>query len=279
MPDIYIVELNKFHPRPFVFSEAASCLATSLRDIGLSVEHVYEGGQPGLMMVLGLFQTPTDPGLFPPDRTLLFNFEILNSQSVMVTQGYRELLNRYRVIDYSDQNLVGRPPSAPATVIWPVVPLPITSLPPPSHRTTDLLFFGSMNQRRKLLLDRIERRGIRVERVAGAYGSELRPALARARVVLNLHFYEEAVFPPLRVVGPYALCLPIVMETSHFSKGCDWSRSGIRLSHYNGITEAVESEMDAPSDGVSVYQHRTRFRSELQSEFERRARAFLGSIL
>jgi len=279
LTDVYVVELNKFHPRPFVFSEAADCLTSSLRELGLSVTHVYEGGQPGLMLVLGLFQTPADIALFPPDRTILFNFEILNSQSVVVTHSYRELLNRYRVIDYSDQNLVRRPISAPASAVWPVVPPPISATPRLDDRLTDVLFFGSSNTRRSEMLDRLGQRGIRVERVSGAYGIELRPALTRARLVLNLHYYEDAVFPPLRVVGPYALGLPIVMEASHFSVGCDWTHSGIRLAHYDELLAACERELEASTHSPSVYEQRTRFRSELQSVFETRARAFLGAIV
>ena len=69
----------------------------------------------------------------------------------------------------------------------------------PAAEDVDVLFVGSLNDRRRTVLDALEAKGAKVERVFGVYGPERDGWLARAKICLNLHFYEARVFEVVRV--------------------------------------------------------------------------------
>ena len=237
-----IVELNPYHPRPYVFTEAARCLRHSIEAAGYPCA-VHQSVVPpeGVSVVFGLFPEHPLVEMLDPRRTLLFNLEQLGSSSSLVSEKYLQLLGRYGGFDYNSSNLSVRHAMGmdmPAFEL-PLLPcLPVLPSPVVCEKTTDILFFGSINPRRSALLDQLESAGCCVERIAGAYGSELTPALQRRKLVLNLHFYETALFGPLRCLQPVEQGVPIVNETSVFSRWNDWSKSGMVFADYTDLSDA-----------------------------------------
>jgi hypothetical protein len=60
----------------------------------------------------------------------------------------------------------------------------------------DVLFVGTMCERRQRVLDDLERRGMNIHIVSGenrAYGAELDELLARSKIILGIHAFDEAV--------------------------------------------------------------------------------------
>ncbi len=58
----------------------------------------------------------------------------------------------------------------------------------------DVLFFGAMSERRRRMLDELQRRGMNVhvaDRDHPAHGEKLDELLARAKIVLHIHFHED----------------------------------------------------------------------------------------
>ena len=70
---------------------------------------------------------------------------------------------------------------------------------PAQGEDIDVLFYGSGNPRRHKILEALRARGLRVVALFGAYGEERDRAIARAKVVLNMHFYEAKIFEIVRV--------------------------------------------------------------------------------
>ena len=56
----------------------------------------------------------------------------------------------------------------------------------------DVLHYGSMNERRQRLLEALSRE-CRVQHAFGVYGAERDALVARSKVVLNAHFYDQAI--------------------------------------------------------------------------------------
>ncbi len=56
-----------------------------------------------------------------------------------------------------------------------------------------------MNDRRALVLEQLKSRNVRVENAFGVYGEDRDALIARARLVLNVHFYESKIFEIVRV--------------------------------------------------------------------------------
>ncbi len=63
----------------------------------------------------------------------------------------------------------------------------------------DVLFYGSLTDRRIVALDTLEQHGLAVQTLFGVYGSERDAWIARSRLVLNLHQVEDAPFEAVRV--------------------------------------------------------------------------------
>ena len=146
------------------------------------------------------------------------NLEQLGEGGANVAAGYPELLRTSAVIDYDAHNVpayaadAGDVPIAPmwhAPYLEPQQPIPL------EQRPIDLLFFGSMNPRRRALLDRIEALGLEVATFdSPMYGPERDSFIAQAKAVVNLHFYPSARFEQVRVSHCLSLGTPVISERS-----------------------------------------------------------------
>jgi hypothetical protein len=242
---VNVVELNPYAPRPFVFTEAALCLRDSIRAAGFGSEHhVNQGNPDALSLVLGA--VPPHLALLDqldPRKTAIVNLEQLGSGSGLITPAYLQWLRNWLVVDYHSENVAWlKRASGPAQQVLQLPLVPGVSLVHPAPdmgvKSVDVLFFGSPSPRREQVIQRLRDAGVTVETVAGAYAHELAPALRRARLVLNVHFYETGLFPVTRVLQPVANGIPVVCETSAFSAGDDWSASGILFADYEDIVDA-----------------------------------------
>jgi hypothetical protein len=63
----------------------------------------------------------------------------------------------------------------------------------------DVLFYGSLNERRTAILNALKNAGLKVHTVFGVYGEQRDESIARCKVVLNIHFYETRVFEFVRI--------------------------------------------------------------------------------
>jgi hypothetical protein len=250
-----VVELNPYAPRPFVFTDLAVCLRDSIQAAGWESIHRFNEVEPGTVsVVLGCLPPFSEIARqLDPRTTLIANFEQLGSTSALAGAEYQRWLAGRVVVDYHSRNiehLKRENGSTQRAFELPIIPGPSIIFPPkePIERTVDVLFFGSLNERRTALVRRLEDAGMRVEVVAGAYGIELAPAVQRARLVLHMHYYDTGLFPVARVLQPVANGVPVVCETSVFSQLSDWSRSGILFADYEQLVEACRRLLDSPRE-------------------------------
>lgn len=173
-----------------------------------------------------------------PDRPfILFNTEQLLSDSTQLTPWYRDQLRRSSaskqcilLMDYSRTNLDSLKWTDSLLKIWmPVGFLPewdshAASLVYPMARDIEVLHFGALNPRRINVIERLQRRGVRVAHADNLYGPDRDEALLRAKVVLNVHYYPCAMFEPFRCVYAKHFGCEIVSEQSinFSSKDTPW---------------------------------------------------------
>ena len=123
----------------------------------------------------------------------MYNLEQIVEGAIWVTPGYLELLRHHRVWDYSARNCAAlRDLSVhePRHVaLGYSVALERIS---PSVEDIDVLFYGVYNERRLAVLRSLAKRGLKVVHANGVYGKERDDLVARARIVLNVHFYEQS---------------------------------------------------------------------------------------
>ncbi|MBT9493251.1 MAG: hypothetical protein IV107_13120 [Paucibacter sp.] len=144
------------------------------------------------------------------------NLEQLGEGGAQVSSAYLQLLSSSAVVDYHPDN---RPAYAARPDAVPVVPLlyapylkPATAMPL-EQRPIDLLFFGSVNERRRAWLDRIEALGLTVAVFDGPlYGPERDQFITSAKAVMNMHFYASSRFEQARVAHCLSLGTPVISE-------------------------------------------------------------------
>jgi hypothetical protein len=157
-----------------------------------------------------------DAALRQRHSCIFVNLEQLGDGGAAVAPGYRELLQTSAVVDYDPHNV-------PAYAADPAdVPIAPMGFAPYLHsdaalaleeRPIDLLFFGSMNPRRRALLDRIEALGLQVAMFdTPLYGPERDAFIAQAKAVVNMHFYPSARFEQVRVAHCLSLGTPVICE-------------------------------------------------------------------
>jgi SAM-dependent methyltransferase len=165
-----------------------------------------------------------DPNLRERHPCLFVNLEQLGPGGAKVSEEYLKLLRTSGVVDYDLAN-VGAYGADPSDV--PLIPFrhapylekAAADSPPLEDRPIDLLFFGSMNERRKRLIQRIEASGATVSVFdQPLYADERDNYIRQAKAVLNCHFYESATFEQVRAFHCLSLGTPIISERSPLTR-------------------------------------------------------------
>lgn len=209
------------------FEDVAKALAGALRVL----DHEVTGFEnPGRLIMFGANNVHDPDGKIPKDAI------IFNSEQIAAQNGVSEQMSNYEqykkmvVWDYSEANIAKmRAFGLERTVHCPIGYVPSMSCIEPAEEDIDVLWYGSVNDRRREILDALDNSGLKVKRLFGVYGAERDKVIARAKVVLNLHFYEHAVFEIFRCSHLFANSKCVVTEGG----GCDETlESFARLATY-----------------------------------------------
>jgi hypothetical protein len=214
-PDNPAINVCLLQPPGYVHAlaliEAAEYVAEKARIAGyrttLSKNRLY---QHGLNIVFGAHINPKDAPEYPPN-TVIFNTEQIPEKSVWISSQYKTCLDRHFVWDYSDSNLkmIGHQKTARVD-FYHVENL--RRVKPAQQAEYDLIFYGSMNERRKLIIEKLRNKGLKILTVFGLYGAERDALLTKARAVLNLHFYESQIFQQIRAFYALSNGMPVISE-------------------------------------------------------------------
>lgn len=158
-----------------------------------------------------VFNAHAFPGLIPPNA-VVYNFENVDVQ----VSG--DAFARHEIWDFSQRNA-----SRWRGQRAPVVAVPVGHHPsmerfrplPWEQRDVDVIFTGCMNARRQRVLDALARRGVKILAVSTAYGAARDELLARARVALNMLYYEDGTFAVLRTAHCTANSVAVVAEAAN----------------------------------------------------------------
>ncbi len=176
----------------------------------------------------------------PAADAILYNLEQVDPGSPWLTPELLELFRRHTVWDYSARNAARYPGlglAVPRVVPIGWVPA-LTRIAPAPVEDVDVLFYGSQNPRRRRVLDALRAHGLRVEAPYGVYGAERDRLIARAKVVLNVHFYEAKVFEVVRVSYLLANRRCVVSERGAELEEERQFEPGVAFAPYGQLVEA-----------------------------------------
>jgi hypothetical protein len=135
-----------------------------------------------------------------PPGSILYNLEQIYDDSPWLTKDLLALFRRHTVWDYSLANIQELARHGIAARHVPIGYVPeLTRIPPAPWQDIDVLFVGSIVERRLAVLQALHERGANVIPAFGVYGAERDELIARAKIVLNVHMYEAKVFEVVRV--------------------------------------------------------------------------------
>jgi hypothetical protein len=267
------------YPHAAAFQEVAEALHHGLRALGhdstLGTDLDVRGRQHVLLgaNLLGL------AGRRPPEGAILYNLEQVQEGSPWFDGGLLDLYRRHRLWDYSRLNAdalvrLGVPRPALVPVGW----VPELERIPPAEEDVDVLFYGSVNERRRDLLVELERRGARVHAACGVYGAERDRLVARSRIVLNVHFYEARVFEIVRVSYLLANGRVVVSERGADPEEERPFESGVAFAPYQALADRCLELLARPDERRRIAEAgRAEMRARPQAELLRGALALAGA--
>lgn len=183
------------------FREVAETLQFGLRSIGHTAqiqENVLDPAATNVLLGAHLL-TPQDTLILPPG-SILYNLEQLGGPSL--PKQFYEVARQHQVWDYSLQNVNTWNVMKCA---YPPVHVPLGYVPELSRikasptQDIDVLFYGSLNERRTRIVKALKDAGAKVHTLFGVYGKQRDDLIARSKIVLNVHFYDAKIFEIVRV--------------------------------------------------------------------------------
>jgi len=203
-------------PHTEAFREVAETLQYGLRALGHGAgirDNVADASATNIFLGAHLL-LPEQASMVPPG-SILYNLEQLGGPNL--PKCYYELACKRQIWDYSLQN-IEKWKSLNCSVIPVHVPLgyvkELSRIQPAPEQDIDVLFYGSLNDRRSSILTALKKAGVKVHAVFGVYGKDRDDLIARSKIVLNVHFYEAKVFEMVRVSYLLANSKAVVTECS-----------------------------------------------------------------
>ena len=155
----------------------------------------------------------------PGEKRIVYQLEQSVSSRWFSNKYFEILENSLGVLDYSLENIEYL---ASKGIAYPhVTYLPIGAINDygknvlPSGRGTEVIFYGDSlsSPRRQKMLEAL-REHFSVDVVNNLFGDEMISRLKSARLVINLHYYENALLEMPRIQECLSLGIPVVSETS-----------------------------------------------------------------
>ena len=213
-------QITLVRPQGYLHTEAFRELAETLQAALQSLGHtagIHENflDRSSTNLVLGAHLLSPEQMQNIPPGSIVYNLEQLGG--AQLNPAYYDLARRRQIWDYDLHNIEHwkQFPCAYAPVHVPIGYVrELSRIKTAAQQDIDVLFYGSLNPRRNQILNALKDAGLKVHSVFGVYGKDRDDLIARARIVLNIHFYESKVFEIVRVSYLLANSKAVVTEGS-----------------------------------------------------------------
>lgn len=224
------------YPHSTCFSELADCLNAALVSLGHQSQVVTSPAKIlGRPVVLGahLLNRLSEGRL--PDEAVVFNTEQIG-EGFGSEEWYLSLLSKTEVWDYSPLNIVALKAKGVEAKLCEIGYMPVLMDLPSVHQDIDIVFCGSVNDRRQKILSDLKTAGCGIVPITG-YGSWRNKYLARAKIILNVHYYDSKIFEIVRCSHMMANSKTIVSEIGLDKKLESPYEEGVAFAPYDGLVD------------------------------------------
>ncbi|HVR62723.1 MAG TPA: hypothetical protein VMU50_12540 [Polyangia bacterium] len=173
-----------------------------------------------------------------PPRSILYNLEQIYDDSPWLTAELLALYRQHVVWDYSAANVAALLRHGVSAHHVPIGYVPeLTRIAPAASPDIDVLFVGSLVERRVAVLQALHDAGANVIPVFGLYGPARDALIARSKIVLNMHLYDAKVFEIVRVSYLLANRCFVVSERGSDPGGEAPFADGVAFADYPALAE------------------------------------------
>jgi len=223
------------------FLELAQLLGYGLEDLGHAVTiSVNRAVADARNIIIGCHLL--DPSLIDstPKTSIVVNTEQLGAEGSPWNDNVHRWVTRFQTWDYSERNLARlREIGAEEPKLLRLgYHERLARIHKPGSQDIDVLFYGSLGDRRKKIIDDLKAAGSNVTAVFGVYGEERDKLIARSKVVLNVHHYDSRVFEIVRVFYLMINAKAVVGEVAEDTAIDPFYLPGIRAARYEDLVGA-----------------------------------------
>ncbi|CAB3778722.1 hypothetical protein [Pararobbsia alpina] len=232
------------------FFEIAESLHYGLSMLGHDSVLTSEGQLPGRQhIVLGANLLPNYALPLAPDA-ILYNLEQIQCGSSWISPALIEIYRRHTLWDYSCTNAAAL--ASLGVRVSRILPIgyasELTRIERPNEPDIDVLFIGSMCPRRQHVIDLMRSRGLKVEVVFGVYGQQRDALVSRARLLINIHYYEAKVLEMVRISYLLANHCTVLSERSSDAAEDDALAQAIAFSDYDELPRRAQELIESPDE-------------------------------
>jgi hypothetical protein len=184
------------------FSELGELIFFSLKELGIEATMGFNRVDQNFKnIIIGCHLL--NPNLIDqiPKNTIILNTEQIYSDATSWNKNIFFWAERFEVWDYSEKNIqkFNEMNLKNIKILKIGFQKELIRLNHNKNKDIDILFYGSLNQRRKEILDELETHGLKIKVLFGVYGKERDAWIERSKIVLNHHFYNSHIFEIVRV--------------------------------------------------------------------------------
>ena len=223
------------------FNEVAEALAASFAELGGSAPIVtspddWNGRIPVVIGGNVLWRLGYPP---MPSDSIILNLEQMTPGSVWVNERYLPVLRSFPTLDFSQRNLAAlrRLGIEHARLLELGYSRQLTRINLAPVKDVDVFFYGSRNDRRWAILNALAARGLVVAYSDKAYGEDRDAVVARAKIVLNIHYLDGNAFEIVRVSYLLANRVCVVSEGRDDDPDVAHLRGGVEFAEYGALVD------------------------------------------
>ena len=175
-----------------------------------------------------------------PKSTIILNTEQIYSDTTSWNKNIFEWAKSFEVWDYSERNiekLISLGVDG-AKLLKIGYQKELRRINMSVNKDIDILFYGSINERRSKIINELINGGLRVKTLFGVYGKERDEWIGRSQLVLNLHYYKSHIFEVVRVFYLLINSIAVVGEVNDSTSIDNLYKDGIYASKYEELVDS-----------------------------------------